>query len=392
MQNYKISNIFIFLSVFIISESSMLFADSTTNSLKTKTINGVKILCGSVISTQEVEYVYDEYVDEFDRLDLMRKPAVFGSWTERLDFIHNNLSCEMQHYVDKADVMFADCYAPKKNIPASRFRLGMYSEFEENGGVKVRLAPDVDADIRIPNIEERLRLFIDTSNSDDLPGTTVMERERGFNAGLRKVTHWFRYDAGIKVRFLPVVFGRIDWRPQWRVSEWKVNPLGRIYWESDDGYGVLASLSAYQYISKHVLVRSITAVKWTEKSNSEGEPPEDPEEYYKSNASMEWEQSFMCGYIGKILSSKDIGKAINMNKVAMATGLRLSVFGNTERVGGADRIRLSLGHRRPIYKDWMFLMITPELEWCKEKDWEFVSRIRVGVDMLFSVGDVQRNR
>ena len=346
----------------------------------------------NAVTTQQCEYVYNEDEENFTRLELLEKPAVFDSWTARLDFIHNNLSCDMQYYVDKADIMFADSAAEKKAIPASRFRLGLYTELEEDGGIKIRLSPDVNADIRIPNIEERLRLFIDTKNSDDLPGTTVMERERGFNAGLRKVTRWFRYDVGVKVRFPPVLFGRIDWRPQWQVNEWEVNPLGRIYWESDDGYGALSSLSAYRYIGSRVLVRSVTAAKWTEKANSEGEPPEDPDEYYESNAGLEWEQSLVLGYVNKLLSSKYVGKDVSMNKVAKATGLRLSVFGNTDRVGGAERVRLSLGHRRPIYKDWMFLMITPELEWYKENNWEYITRIRVGIDMLFSVGDVQRSR
>lgn len=348
------------------------------------------------ISTQEVEYVYCADKENFDRLQLLEKPAIFDSWTARLDYIHNNLSCEVQAYVDKADVMFADGSMAKKAIPESRFRLGIYTELEKDGGIKFRLAPDVDADIKIPNIEERLRLFIDTMNSDDLPGTTVMERERGFNAGLRKVSRWFRYDVGVKVRFPPVLFGRIDWRPQWQVNEWKVNPLGRVYWESDDGYGALSSLSAYRYIGSRVLIRSVTAVKWTEKANSEDPPPEDltpeEEEYYYADAGMEWEHSFMVGYVSKMLSSKDVGKNVGISKVARATGLMVSVFGNTERTGGPERVRFSLGHRRPIYKDWMFLMIIPELEWYKEKDWAFIPRIRVGIDMLFSVGDVQRNR
>jgi hypothetical protein len=206
------------------------------------------------------------------------------------------------------------------------------------------------------------------------------------------VTKLFRYDAGVKIRIPPVLFGRIDWRPAWSVNSWKVNPLARIYWESDDGYGVLSSLSAHRYIGTRVLFQSITAAKWTEKSNSEGDPPEDPDEYYESNAGMEWEQTFVVGYINKMLASKDVGRVVSLNKVAKATGLRVSVFGNTERVGGAERVRLSIGHRRPIYKNWMFLMIVPELEWHKENDWEFVPRIRIGLDMLFSVGDVQKNK
>ncbi len=344
-------------------------------------------------TTQECEYV-SESTNNFSRLKQLEKPKVFSSWAERLDYIHNNLTYDMQGYVDQADSLFQDDSIETKPIPESYFQLGLYSEVEDNKGISFRLSPDINADIKIPNIEERLRLFIDTKNSDDLPGTTVMERESGFNAGLRKVTKLFRFDAGIKIRLPPVLFGRVDWRQDWYVERWKIYPLGRIYWESDDGYGLLTSISAHRYIGKRILIKSITAAKWTEKSNSHAPRPPDypPDEYYETDAGVEWEQSLAAGYISKVMRSKDIGSNLSLKNVAEATGLRLSLFGNTERVGGIERVRLSLGHRRPIYKNWIFLMITPEVEWRKEDDWLLVPKIRVGIDMLFSVSGVESSK
>ena len=45
---------------------------------------------------------------------------------------------------------------------------------------------------------------------------------------------------------------------------------------------------------------------------------------------------------------------------------------------------------RPIYKNWIFLAIIPEVEWYEEFDWDVVPRLRFGTDMLFEAAAVDR--
>jgi hypothetical protein len=336
-------------------------------------------------------FMVDDSEDDFARLELLEKPATFDSWGQRLDFIQNNFTAEAQGYIDGADRIFIKDSADLQPVPHSRFRLGTYLELEEDGGLNLRFSPDFEVDINIPNLEHRLNVFLDTATSDELPGTTPTERDRGFNAGLRKATRNFNVDAGVNVKWLPELFARVDWRPHWTVSGWKIYPVQRVYWESEDGYGSVSSLDINGLLRRRWLVKSTSAVRWREVANDDEAPPEDPEEFFDGDRGFEWEQSLSLGYVTKLMSVKDRGRIVSFDRVAEATGIRASLFGHTEGdYAGPDRVRVSLGHRRPIYKNWIFLVIVPEVEWYKEFDWEFVPRIRVGFDMLFQAAAIER--
>jgi hypothetical protein len=336
-------------------------------------------------------FMVDDTQDVYTRLELTDKPASFDSWGQRFDFIQNNLTAEMQGYIDGADRIFVKDTTDLQPVPSSRFRLGTHVELEKDGGIKLRFSPDFKTDIKIPNLEQSLNVFIDTATSGELPGTSPTDRDPGFNAGLRKATDYFNFDAGVKVTWLPELFARADWRPQWSVSGWQVYPVQRFYWESEDGYGSVTSLDFNKLIGKRWMIKSTSAVRWREISNDGDGPPEDPEEFFSGDLGFEWEQSVTFGYVHKLISVKDRGRVIHFDQAADATGIRATAFGHTEGgYSGPDRYRVSLGHRRPIYKNWIFLVIVPEVEWYKEFDWEFVPRIRVGFDMLFQAEAIER--
>jgi hypothetical protein len=332
-------------------------------------------------------YMIDDREESFVQLEIWEKPATFDSWAQRFDFVQNNFTAEMQGYIDQTDRVFVKDAADLQPIPNSRFRLGTYLELEKDEGFKLRFSPDFETDIKLPNLEHKLNVFVDTARSDELPGTSPTERDPGFNAGLRKETRYFNFDAGVQVTWLPELFGRVDWRPMWRAGSWEFYPVQRFYWESDDGYGSVSSLAINRLIKKRWLVKSASAVRWREKSNDDEAPPEDPDDFFVGNRGFEWEQSLTVAYIHKLISIKNRGKVINFEEAASATGVRASFFGHTEgEYAGADILRVSFGHRRPIYKNWIFISIVPEAEWYDEFHWQFVTKLRIGFDVLFLAG------
>jgi hypothetical protein len=332
-------------------------------------------------------YMIDDSEESFVRFEIWEKPATFDSWGQRFDFVQNNFTAEMQGYIDHTDRVFIKDSADLQPIPNSRFRLGTYLELEKDEGFKLRFSPDFETDIKLPNLEHKLNVFLDTATSDELPGTTPTDRDPGFNAGLRKATRYFNFDAGVKVTWLPELFTRVDWRPVWRAGGWRFYPVQRFYWESEDGYGSVSSLAINKLIGKRWLVKSASAVRWREEANDDETPPEDPDAFFVGNRGFEWEQSLTLGYVHKLISIKDRGQVINFDQAALATGVRASCFGHTEgEYAGADVFRVSFGHRRPIYKNWIFINIVPEAEWHKEFDWQFVPKIRIGFDVLFQAG------
>ena len=388
----------IFLGLLVFASMGLAAEDQPSADATPETVGATSQTTNAAVSGEEYEFVDEE---GFDRLKRLEKPDVFHSWTQRLDFIHNNVTLEMQSHVDKVDGLFASETEAAQPIPHSRFQFGSFVEFSADRGVDLRINPSAEVDVKLPNLERRLSLFIDNGSSADLPGTTISEQERGFNAGLRRATKNFRLDGGVKVRLPPVLFGRIDWRPKWRANAWHVFPLGRVYWESDDGYGTLGSLTAYRYFNEKWILSSATAVRWTEKANS-FDPSDygedyfettDPSDYYFAlDAGVEWEQSFVLGRVAKALNKKNVGTQVSMEDTARATGVRLSFFGNTERADGLERARITFGHRRPIYQNWIYLSVMPEFEMYNDGEWHPVPRIRIGVDMLFWASSVSGER
>ena len=47
------------------------------------------------------------------------------------------------------------------------------------------------------------------------------------------------------------------------------------------------------------------------------------------------------------------------------------------------RYRVSFPYRFPVYKRWIVMEITPELEWLNETDWDTIVKLRVGLSMIF---------
>jgi len=64
--------------------------------------------------------------------------------------------------------------------------------------------------------------------------------------------------------------------------------------------------------------------------------------------------------------------------------LRYSLFGNSD--GGLnviERHRLTYTYRKPIYKKWIYLEVSPGYEVENDKEWDGVPSITLGFDMLF---------
>lgn len=74
---------------------------------------------------------------------------------------------------------------------------------------------------------------------------------------------------------------------------------------------------------------------------------------------------------------------ISKGDATQGVGIRYSVFGHIDGEGIMDRHRVNLVHRRPLYKDWLFLEFSPQLEWKNDNDWDLVPGLLVGLDMLF---------
>ncbi len=296
------------------------------------------------------------------------KPETFGSFTERLDFIHDNLFIAVQGEVVRWDTLGMADEEERLPIPPSKFKFALEFEIVKEGpDVEVKASPDAEIDLRIPNLEKRARVFVDFSNVDDLPGTTISDRDSSPRIGVGTETRVGKKSLldtklGVKWKLPPVGFGEltasrlIDW------DEGHMYPKIKGYYETDDGFGSQGTLVIEKWPARQCMVQSVSAVNWAE--NTEG---------------MEWEQSFLGLYLLKAY----VDKNVELDNIHRGLGLKASAFGHKVGAGVVDRYRLTFGYRFALYKHWIYMTIYPEVNWVNDFDWSTDPGLRIGLDMLF---------
>lgn len=287
---------------------------------------------------------------------------------ERLDTVHDTAFVALNNEARRFDQRFAADPQDALATPDSRFRAAVYVQCTRDNGLQWRVDPDFDADIGCPNLERRLRFFIHSSDLGELPGVDPTERKNNIQAGLRHFAETLdiQSDLGVKGGLPPQGFAKVEWKPNWSADEWMFYPRQRVFYDTDDGFGELSSFTATRWLWGRSFLKSVSALRWTEESKR-----------------LEWEQSCIVGYVRCYLEEKHEGKIVDDQQTAQGISLRASVFGHRSSEWIPDRYRVTVVYRRPLHKKWIYLELSPGVEWAEENNWSAVPNFRVGVDCLF---------
>lgn len=255
-----------------------------------------------------------------------------GNW---LDKIHKKTGMFVQGQVTNADTLFVKDSQEALAIKNSTFQLGIYIRGrEEDGKTRIKFDPEFDADLELPNMEHRLKVFVSGRELDELPGTGPHEDENSLSLGLKKTFKYLDTRIGIKGDWPPVVFADAVLRHRFAFSNGSFTPKQKVYYRTDDGFGEVTTFQLDYWFHEKFLTRWDTGVKWTEET-----------------IGVEWEESMTFGYI---LDG-------DLNHLKKAMGIRYSVFGHKTGRFLIDRHRISTMYRFPIYKDWMYFKIIPSV-------------------------------
>lgn len=179
------------------------------------------------------------------------KPAEFGSTGERLDYLHLNVQRRVSEPLRATDAHFAvDPEAPLVP-PQTQFELGLHATLRQGEGFDFEVSPNMEIAVELPNLKERLRVFIESTRADELPQSQMSEKEdRGVHVGVRDVLErWhLTFDAGVKAALPPEAFGRATWTRNWNVGPAEVTPELRAFYETEDGAGAMGSLFVNEWV------------------------------------------------------------------------------------------------------------------------------------------------
>lgn len=297
-----------------------------------------------------------------------KKPLAFDSISDRLNYLHGNVNARVGEPIRNVDELMAPTNEICITSRDVRLRLGTYFEATKDDSLAFAFKPCVDLEVAVPNIEKRLRLFIQNSFDDDLPGRTPTERRNSsLTIGVRRVMKScaISTDAGVRLSLDKLAFARIAWQPRWYLRDLSIRPQQRLFYEIDEQWGSLSTLSVDRWLGapEKSYIGSISSMKWTTRYED-----------------FEWEQTLKYGYVNELIVECDQLTGYSRHDVADGADISFSVFGRNSEM---ETYRLAVGGRHPLYKRWIYWELEPALEWRRENDFETSYRITFGIDMLF---------
>lgn len=296
------------------------------------------------------------------------KPASFGDFGERLEYLHTNVETRVNLPIRSVDQYFAPDDEHRVPTPDSRMRLGLYTEFVQGQRASFSFQPDVDLDVELPNLERRLNVFVQSGQADDLPGRTPSETERqGLTVGARQYfkERAISADAGVRASIHPKAYARIQWQPTYHAAQFIIRPQQRFFVDTNDKLGSLTTLRIDHWLGggREYYVGSVTSAKFT-----------------TDNSETEWEQTLKLGRLREMLGERRYIGRFERRDVASGGDIAFGVFGTD---GEVDTYRLTVAVRRPLFKRWIFWDLEPGIEWVQENNFETGFRVTAGIDMLF---------
>jgi hypothetical protein len=284
-------------------------------------------------------------------------------FSQRLDYGHDRVYAWMQGLVERTDHRFAGDEGPLMPVPAAPFRLGLVGEaIDRSDGVKLDLEAQFDIALNMPNIEERLRIFVTSGSLDEAPSN---EREtQGLRAGLRyELLRFLDFDLGIRVNVPPVAFASLKWTREYTLGSWDFYPFAKIFAETKESVGYAAATTFDRWTGRRLL-RSTTYAKWRADRNR-----------------TQWSQTLVYARANEIMVPTRFGSYLRASDIGRGWGLRLLAGG--DHTDAIDEYEAGIFYRRPTSNRWIYWSVEPVVSWDREYNWTTDPGIRIGIEMLF---------
>jgi len=275
-----------------------------------------------------------------------------------LEAWHDYWSANITREVDYFDSFFGD-ERLKDDNKSTRVQLGLGVSYSGEDGPQFE--GDFSARLSLPNLENRWQIIVDSAmDVDDPQDFGNMEdavSDNDPNAGVRYVIFEnedfkFNTDVGIKISNPLEVFTKARGRYTVPFENWELRLSDTLEWSSDDGVSDKADMTwSLPLKEQEALFKSVTAVIW--KEDEDGVTGKQSFQYLKHISDISYWRFLVRGSWPEI---PDVHETI---------------------YGGEVTYRLL------VYSDWVYLELTPGIEFLEETDYGANPFIEVLFDFIF---------
>jgi hypothetical protein len=283
----------------------------------------------------------------------------------RLDRAHDWLYVHVQDLVERTDARFVRDNAKMLPVPAAPFRIAFESDIvNRDGRIHPEADLDVDITLRLPNLEDRLRIFVTSDDVEESPQLSGGSEENKVRAGVRfNPLRYFDFDIGVRLQGLPVVFTSLRFSRVYEVAGLDVQPFAKVYLETHDGFGVAGAVTVDRWMERWLL-RSSSYANWR-----------------KDLDATAWTQTLLIARADEIIRFGRYGSIVRGRDLARGFGLQLLASGDdTVR---AETYEASIFFKQPTRARWLYWNIGPLVRFEREFNWKAEPGIRIGFDALF---------
>jgi hypothetical protein len=284
-------------------------------------------------------------------------------FSQRLDQAHDRIYTWGQGLVEATDHRFAAKDKALMPVPVAPFRFGATLEsIDRRNGAEMGLSVNLDVVLKLPNIENRLRVFITSDRVDEAPRNA--RENGGLRAGVRyPLLRYFDFDIGVKLDVPPVAFASVKWAREYQLGDWDFYPFVKLFAETEESVGYATAATFDRWSGRHLL-RSSTYAKWRADRDK-----------------TEWSQSFIYAHASELIVPERYGSYLKANDIGRGWGLHLLASG--AQTNGVTYYEAGVFYARPSSNHWLFWSVEPLVRWDKQYNWRGDAGVRLGVNVLF---------
>lgn len=276
-----------------------------------------------------------------------------------MDRVHGAVSWGLVETVDTFDGFFGDDRVPEENNE-TLLRVSLPYTIKESDESEFK--PTVNARVALPRLQNRLHLILDeVTEEDDDDGRRRRqdddeEDRQRFSLGLRylaKERYRIRinYDAGVRLNSGLDPFVRARASRAFSLKKWVPRVTEDLLWTEKESLTSTSTLNFDRPVVTTVMFRASSRMIWEE--DDYGVKP-------SQNLILFWRPS-------------DV----------RAGSLNLGVSGLTHPATVVDKYRAAVTYRQRIFRDWIFVELTPEAQFPRDRDFSFTPMLTLKLEMIF---------
>jgi hypothetical protein len=283
---------------------------------------------------------------------------------DNLDKSHDWLYRRLQRLLVSVDARYSDNEQAPLVVPLSSLRIGFDGELlQKRSGLMVAGRPDLEATLRLPNIERRYRLFVSSSDLREAPVDPALA-SNPVRAGVRFVQHSeYSFDIGMRVKLKPQAYVALRWNTELHAGSMRLYPFVKPYVESGIGAGVSAGIAAERWRGQWI-IRSASFADWR-----------------RNMAATRWSQTFLMGHAQAVIQERRYDQLSAGHDLACGTVATLTASG--DHLNGVTAWEAGVLFKRPLRGGWLYGYVEPVVRMERASDWHRDVGVRIGFDALF---------